>query len=626
VRLEQRPPAIVDRGHVRPLDEGLSIVRESSTTDEGDEWVSLELVNEGPDLVADFVRPWIVRIPTGPGGPRAHRAMVHGFHSFSGSGSFSFAETPPRIFFPPARLSAHNMFAVPSGQAGVLQSSMFTTVCRADGSEPYTVGTCDPRHLVTQCIAAWQGSAIEVAVQVQLERRVLRHGERLRLPPVFASRAPAEVAQGRWADLVASQVGVAPPRPSPDGYCSWYSHYTKITEQNLLDDLDAVTAAFGDGFELFHVDDGYQSAVGDWLTPGDGFPHGVGAIADEVTRRAMRAGLWVAPFLALARSVVATANPDWLLRNPAGRPVLGLFNPQWDRRHPVRALDVTHPGVLAHLHHVISTLAGQGFSFFKLDFLFASMLPGVRHDPTVTTLEGARHALGVIRDAVGPDAFLLGCGCPIEAAVGTVDLVRTSTDVTPMWRAPVVTRFVGGDSETLGSNVAHRSVLARSFQHRVWFESDPDCLFAYRRRNRLRACEQRLMAHANGVMGGPVMFATFASDLGPDEIALVELARRVNREVRDGATRWWSPDAMTSFHAGMLAAAGDGVGWLAVANVADTVSDRWVDLAAVFGWPEPAVDVVDAARPDRVAVRGAAVRIQALDAHDSVLLRVRSTT
>ena len=225
---------------------------------------------------------------------------------------------------------------------------------------------------------------------------------------------------------------------------------------------------------------------------------------------------------------------------------------------------------------------------------------------------------------MGPDVFLLGCGCPIEAGIGTVDLMRTSTDVTPIWRAPLVTRFVGGDAETLGSNVAHRSVLARAFQHRVFFENDPDCLFAYRTRNRLTSAERRLMAHANGVTGGPVMFATVAGECDGVEAEMVELARCVNREVREGATRWWSPDAMIRFRPGLLAAAGERRGWLAIANVADVVCDVEVDLGEIFGWPAPQVEIIDAARPDRVELRPASLLVHGLDAHDSVLVRVHA--
>lgn len=615
---------IIDAGRAQPLGEGRSLSSTASVDEFGDTWVTHELVNDGADLVADFVRPWTVRIAAN-GAPDDYRAMVHGFHSFSGSGSYSFADAPPLILFRPSRVTAYNMFSPPSGRSGTLVSSMFTTVCRADGSDAITVGTCDPRHLVTQVVATWLGDAIEIAVQVQLERQVLRHGERLELPPVFVSHAAAEVAQRRWALRTASHLGLAPTRPSPDGYCSWYSHYTKITERTLLDDLDAVEHTFGDDFELFHVDDGYQSAVGDWLSVDPGFPRGIAAVAEEVVRRDKTAGLWLAPFVALAGSQVVRSNPEWLLRDERGRPVTALLNPQWDRRHPVRTLDVTHPGVLEHLGEVMRELAASGFSFFKLDFLFASMLPGVRHDRSVTTLEGARAALGAIREAVGPDAYLLGCGCPIEAGIGTVDLIRTSTDVTPIWRAPLVTKFVGIDAETLGSNVAHRSVAARSFMHRVFFENDPDCLFAYRSRNRLTVAEQRLMAHANGLSGGPVMFATVAAECDGVGAELVEVARRVNREVREGATRWWSPDAMTRFHPGLIAAAGPRCGWLAVANMADTVCDVEADLAAIFGWPECRVEIIDAACHGRVVVRGASLVACGLDAHDSVLVRVHDT-
>ena len=204
--MDPRPATLVDSGRSHALGEGRAVSSTASVDDHGDTWITHELVNDGADLIADFVRPWTVRVPVS-GGPDEHRAMVHGFHSFSGSGSYSFAEAPPLIVFKPSRLTAHNMFALPSGRPGTLVSSMFTTVCRADGSTPITVGTCDPRHHVTQVVATWLGDAIEITVQVQLERQVLRHGERLVLPPVFVSHAPAHIAQRRWAQRVVEQVG-----------------------------------------------------------------------------------------------------------------------------------------------------------------------------------------------------------------------------------------------------------------------------------------------------------------------------------------------------------------------------------------------------------------------------------
>ena len=45
------------------------------------------------------------------------------------------------------------------------------------------------------------------------------------------------------------------------GYTSWYNYYQNISEDIILRDLDALD----DRFELFQIDDGYETFVGDWM-------------------------------------------------------------------------------------------------------------------------------------------------------------------------------------------------------------------------------------------------------------------------------------------------------------------------------------------------------------------------
>ena len=45
------------------------------------------------------------------------------------------------------------------------------------------------------------------------------------------------------------------------GYTSWYNYYQDINEEIILRDLDALD----DRFNLFQIDDGYETCVGDWL-------------------------------------------------------------------------------------------------------------------------------------------------------------------------------------------------------------------------------------------------------------------------------------------------------------------------------------------------------------------------
>ena len=43
-------------------------------------------------------------------------------------------------------------------------------------------------------------------------------------------------------------------------------------------------------------------------------------------------------------------------------------------------------------------------------------------------MEAYRRGLRLIRDAIGPEAYLLGCGAPILPSVGLVDAMRVSPD------------------------------------------------------------------------------------------------------------------------------------------------------------------------------------------------------
>jgi alpha-galactosidase len=587
----------------------------------GDDHLVTTVTNRGAAFRPRFIQIYRALIPTA--GPATnYRSLVHGFHSFSGSGSFDFSQRVPRVRLKWLEPCAHNMAVPPSPRKGQFVSAMVGALAREDGSSLITIGTLDPTTFSVQVITTWTPRGIELSVQVQMEDTEIAPGATVILPTLFRSSAPISAALARWTTALADEQQVAPTRVVPDGYCSWYRHYTKISQAQILRDLDATHAALADEFELFHMDDGYQSAVGDWLSPAPTFPDGTAQIASAVRAKGMKAGIWVAPFFALAHSQVAREHPDWVLRTERGRPVPGMLNILWDPQHPVRVLDITRPDVLEHLHRVFSDLRSQGFTFFKLDFLYSGTLPGERWNRSITSLSATRAALAVIRDAVGEESFLLGCGCPVEAAIGTVDATRSSADVTPAWRERAVTRGIGGDFETLGTGVARRNVLARSFQHRVWFENDPDCLFAYEPNNRLTAAESRTLMQTNSLAGGPLMFATSADELDASQIAMLKSARAINDEVQELATSWWCPDLMTRNEPELFAALGIDRGWVMLTNLDATAADRRLDLFAVFGWDEVTIEVLAAAHPQRVHLSGTTLLCAGLERHDSVLVRV----
>lgn len=74
------------------------------------------------------------------------------------------------------------------------------------------------------------------------------------------------------------------PKPSvtpKNGYTTWYNYYSKINEKIVSDDLEALSKVKSD-IDIFQIDDGYQSATGDWLSiDNKKFPNGMKSVADQ---------------------------------------------------------------------------------------------------------------------------------------------------------------------------------------------------------------------------------------------------------------------------------------------------------------------------------------------------------
>ncbi len=62
---------------------------------------------------------------------------------------------------------------------------------------------------------------------------------------------------------------------------------------------------------------------------------------------------------------------------------------------------------------MIETAVEWGYTYLKLDFLFAAALPGERFDPSVGPETAYRTAFEVVRQAAGEATALLACGSPI---------------------------------------------------------------------------------------------------------------------------------------------------------------------------------------------------------------------
>ena len=315
------------------------------------------------------------------------------------------------------------------------------------------------------------------------ERLVVAVGEPLALVEMYADRVGVEM-HARVQKKV------------PTGWCTWYQYYGENTMDDVRGNLESIRANRLP-LDVIIIDDGYQTAIGDWtdIRP-DKFPDGMRAAADEIRRAGHTPAIWMAPFGADANSKLVQAHPEYLLRDEKGEPVKA-----WEHwGNPILSLDLTHPAVEKFLRELFRTVGEEwGYEFFKLDFLFAGARSGVYYDRKMTRAEAYRRGLEIIRESIG-EKFLLACGAPMAATVGFADAMRVGADVVglpALWERPLEL------SEPAVSN-ALRDTFTRWAFHGRWWLNDADCV-VLRRGNAgggLTAGEIRTLASGIALSGG----------------------------------------------------------------------------------------------------------------------------
>jgi hypothetical protein len=273
------------------------------------------------------------------------------------------------------------------------------------------------------------------------------------------------------SELPARLPAVRPAAEAHAGWSTWDAYGTALTGDDLAADLRFAGHSMGDTIELVNVDDGWQAALGDWRPRDAAMARAIDAAAERHTL-----SLWWAPFLAEPHSRLAADHPDWILRDPSGRPICAI-----DRDDPWRAwtLDLTHPEVRGWLSETAEKLAGYGAKALKCDFLYAAELVGdaAREgscwDPTQTGEQILRSAICDLRST---GLTLTACGSPLWPVIGQVEFMRVGPDVGRTWRtqpAPGIEPDDAGGSLCNAWTAAQR----REWMHGGLWLNDPDSVY-----------------------------------------------------------------------------------------------------------------------------------------------------
>jgi alpha-galactosidase len=505
--------AIEVNGVVVPFAEGVSrvgVLEVEVWGSDVDEGRRLDVVVRNPGGEPVALDDVVVRLAATP-----DQVLEHGYQSWSVVRRCSPKDVrPERADLPDWAKGTH--LSRPPGAGEVIAGDQF--LLTSDG----IAGFLDAHHHLGTVEAALDG----IAVRAMFDGVPLAGGGERELDPIWLADGDAGTRYSDFASLWGLTARARMNARAPLGWCSWYQYFANVTPADVRANLEAIA---GRGFEVVQIDDGYQRAIGDWRSTCDAWAEGLDGIIHEIRHAGLQAGIWTAPFLAVSESDVLQAHPDWTSTHaPTGYPSKAAYNPgNWGGW--ALALDTTRPDVLDHLRETYAALTAQGFDYHKIDFCYAAALPAQRHDPTKTRAESLRLGLDAVRDGIGEESFLLGCGCPFGPAVGVVDAMRVSADVAPVW-AP--DNHWPGLIETAPAavNAIAASVL-RAPMHRRLFINDPDCLLLRPSDTRLDAAQRSFLA---AVITGTGAFTLVSDDMrrySDAEWGLLDALRSVHDDV-----------------------------------------------------------------------------------------------
>ena len=286
------------------------------------------------------------------------------------------------------------------------------------------------------------------------------------------------------------------------GYTSWYNYYQNINEEIILRDLDALDSRFN----VFQIDDGYETFVGDWLdVDSKKFPNGLKPIVDKIHSRGFKAGIWLAPFAVETKSKIYQEHKDWLKKGKNGKPVLAGGN--WSRFY---ALDFENKEAMDYVHKCLKHYMDLGFDFFKLDFLYCiALLPPKGKSRAQVQYEAYKFLRDVLKDKL-----ILGCGANIISSYENFDYLRVGPDVSLIFDDVAFMRMF--HRERISTKVTLQNTIYRSIFDKHLFYNDPDVFLLRSDNIQLSAKQRKALTTINALFGSVLMtsddIATYNSE------------------------------------------------------------------------------------------------------------------
>jgi alpha-galactosidase len=260
--------------------------------------------------------------------------------------------------------------------------------------------------------------AAHATVAVEFKHNyVLKPGETLKTFPTFVAVHQGDYFQTLrdYRDKMVAQgvrFNAAPDSAFQPVWCAW-GYGRKMTSSQLLGALPVVKKL---GFGWVTLDDGWQTAQGDWFLNPKKYPNGdadMRALVDKIHAEGFKAQLWWAPLAADPGTELLRKHPEMLLLNADGsKQKISYWNSFY--------LCPADPDVVEyHKAIVVKAMRDWGFDGLKLDGQHMNGAPPcynpahkhARPEESVEAMPKFFQAIYETAQQVKPDALVEFCPC-----------------------------------------------------------------------------------------------------------------------------------------------------------------------------------------------------------------------
>ncbi len=257
-----------------------------------------------------------------------------------------------------------------------------------------------------------------------------------------------------WLDLlnqfgtaIAAENGITTLKPADfKGWATWDYYGRVFTPKDIYDNMDQLNKLAPEA-NMIQIDGGWWTERGDYKTlRPDMLPGGLKQIITRITSEGKTPGLHFDGFRGDANSEICKTHPEYFLHDQDGNLIVETsVMPEKVLKNTY--FDYSHPGARAHIADCINNMKNNwGVRYFKIDFMRYGLEDFVKeknknvktikaYDPTITSVERFRLGMKTMREAMGNDAYFLGCSAVFGPCIGFVDGMRTGGDIHPIYEA-----------------------------------------------------------------------------------------------------------------------------------------------------------------------------------------------